>query len=116
MIKVLGNNIVSAFTGGNPVKEIYAYGEKVWPSSSSNNNVIYYTSTDGQIVQPYRNGSGGSGSDMTAGFGAKILSNTYVDGLGIIRFDGDVSKVYFGFIDCSTLRTIILPSSVTELN
>lgn len=34
MIKTLGNNIVSAFTGGNPVKAIYAYGEKVWPSSS----------------------------------------------------------------------------------
>ena len=33
MIKVLGNNIVSAFTGGNPVKAIYAYGEKVWPIS-----------------------------------------------------------------------------------
>lgn len=113
MIKVLGNNIVNAFTGGNPVNAIYAYGEKVWPSS--NNNVIYYTSTDGQVVTPYRNGSGSTGSDMTAGFGAKILSNTYSDGLGIIRFDGDVSKVYFGFIDCSTLRTIILPSSIIEI-
>ena len=113
MIKVLGNNIVSVFTGGNPVKTVYAYGEKVWPSS--NNNVIYYTSTDGQVVTPYRNGSGSTGSDMTASFGAKILSNTYSDGLGIIRFDGDVSKVYFGFIDCSTLRTIILPSSITEI-
>lgn len=117
MIKVLGNNIVNVFTGGNPVKTIYTYGEKVWPSEvlPSSNNVIYYTSTDGQVVTPYRNGSGGTGSDMTAGFGAKILSNTYVDGLGIIRFDGDVSKVYFGFIDCSTLRTIILPSSIIEI-
>ena len=33
MIKTLGNNIVNAFTGGNPVKVIYAYGEKVWPIS-----------------------------------------------------------------------------------
>ena len=33
MIKTLGNNIVSAFTGGNPVKAIYTYGEKVWPTS-----------------------------------------------------------------------------------
>ena len=31
MIKTLGNNIVSAFTGGNPVKAIYAYGQLVWP-------------------------------------------------------------------------------------
>lgn len=117
MIKTLGNNIVSVFTGGNPVKAIYAYGEKVWPSKvlPPSNNVIYYTSTDGQVVTPYRNGSGGTGSDMTDGFGAKILSNTYADGLGIITFDGDVSKVYFGFTNCSTLRTIILPSSVTEI-
>ena len=117
MIKVLGNNIVNAFTGGNPVNAIYSYGEKVWPSKvlPSSNNVIYYTSTDGKVVTPYRNGSGGTGSDMTAGFGAKILSNTYADGLGIIRFDGDVSKVYFGFMDCSTLRTIILPSSIIEI-
>ena len=33
MIKTLGNNIVNAFTGGNPVKAIYTYGEKVWPTS-----------------------------------------------------------------------------------
>ena len=33
MIKTLGNNIVNAFTGGNPVKAIYTYGEKVWPIS-----------------------------------------------------------------------------------
>ena len=35
MIKTLGNNIVSAFTGGNPVKAIYAYGQLVWPTSSA---------------------------------------------------------------------------------
>ena len=33
MIKTLGNNIVNAFTGGNSVKAIYTYGEKVWPIS-----------------------------------------------------------------------------------
>lgn len=117
MIKVLGNNIVNAFTGGKSVNAIYSYGKKVWPSKvlPPSNNVIYYTSTDGQVVTPYRNGSGGTGSDMTDGFGSKILSNTYADGLGIITFDGDVSKVYFGFTNCSTLRTIILPSSVTEI-
>ena len=33
MIKTLGNNIVNAFTGGNPVKAIYTYGQLVWPTS-----------------------------------------------------------------------------------
>ena len=31
MVEIFGNNIVSAFTGGNPVKAIYTYGDKVWP-------------------------------------------------------------------------------------
>ena len=34
MVTTFGSNIVSAFTGGVPVKAIYAYGEKVWPSDS----------------------------------------------------------------------------------
>lgn len=31
MVDIFGNNIVSAFTGGNSVKAIYSYGDKVWP-------------------------------------------------------------------------------------
>lgn len=92
----------------------YWGSELVW-ERPSNNCVIYYTSTDGQIVTPYRDGRGGTGGDYTAGFGANIISNVYVDGLGIITFDDDIDKVYFGFNECSTLRTIILPSSVTEI-
>ena len=49
MIKVLGNNIVNAFTGGNPVNAIYSYGQLVWERSIPN-NVIYYTSSDGNIA------------------------------------------------------------------
>lgn len=40
------------------------------------NNEIWYTSTDGSVVTPHS-------SDV---FGAKILSNTYTDGKGIIKF------------------------------
>ena len=32
MVSTFGNNIVSAFTGGQSVKAIYTYGEKVWPT------------------------------------------------------------------------------------
>ena len=31
MIRVFGNDIKGAYTGGVPVKEIYSYGVKVWP-------------------------------------------------------------------------------------
>lgn len=40
MVDIFGNNIVSAFTGGNPVKAIYTYGEQVWPEEPS----YYYIS------------------------------------------------------------------------
>lgn len=39
MIRVFGNDIKSAYTGGVPVKEIYSYGVKVWPDESG--PVIY---------------------------------------------------------------------------
>ena len=34
MVNTFGNNIVSAFTNGVSVKEIYANGVKVWPSET----------------------------------------------------------------------------------
>lgn len=43
MIKTLGNNIVNAFTGGNPVKAIYTYGEKVWPITTERSYYISWT-------------------------------------------------------------------------
>ena len=104
MIKVLGNNIVNAFTGGNPVNAIYSYGEKVWERLL--NNKIFYTSTDGQIVNPHR----------IDGFGSNIISNTYSEGVGIIEFDGDVTKIgYTAFSYCNTLQTIVIPDSVTSI-
>ena len=110
MIKVLGNNIVNAFTGGNPVKVIYSYGQLVWEKPSSNNK-IFYTSTDGQIVTP----DIGTGEE-SKGFGANIVSNTYSGGRGVIVFDGDVTKIgYTAFSYCNTLQTIVIPDSVTSI-
>ena len=45
MIKTLGNNIVSAFTGGNPVKAIYAYGQLVWPVAIESSYYIQWQPT-----------------------------------------------------------------------
>ena len=51
MIKTLGNNIVNAFTGGNPVKAIYAYGQLVWPVTIESSYYIKWTpsSAEGQF-------------------------------------------------------------------
>ena len=77
---------------------------EVVPEYEQPNNVIYYTSTDGEIVTPSRQDA----------FGASIISNEYVDGKGIITFDGDVT--YIGrdaFFLRSKLTEISIPNSVT---
>ncbi len=99
----------------------------------SQNNVIYYTSTDGQVVTPNK-------SDV---FGANIISNEYVNGRGVITFDGDVTSIgkdafnaystlnsrltsieipstvtsigYAAFYCCSNLISIVIPDSVSSI-
>lgn len=69
-------------------------------------NIIYYTSSDGTVVTP---------NDPDA-FGATILSNEYIDGLGIITFDRDVTRIgSIVFARCSTLTSMALPESVTSI-
>ena len=70
------------------------------------NNVIYYTSSDGNVVTPYA-------MDV---FGANIVSNEYVDGQGIITFDGAVTSLGdMCFFECSSMTSITIPNSVTSL-
>ena len=68
------------------------------------NRVIYYTSTDSKIVNPYSRNA----------FGAAIISNEYVDGVGVLTFNGDVTSIGdYAFNNCSTISSIILPETVT---
>ena len=70
------------------------------------NNEIWYTSSDGKIIEP-------KSSDK---FGASIVSNTYSDGKGIFRFNGEVTSIeYCLFRGCTRLTSITIPESVTSI-
>ena len=79
------------------------------------NNVIWYTSSDGNVIKPY---SGDYNSNATAmqTFGANITSNTYENGVGVITFDGDVTTIgENAFWNCGALTSVTIPDSVTTI-
>ncbi len=73
-------------------------------------NEIWYTSTDGNIVEP-RVGDDGDGSDI---FGANVISNTYQDDRGIIIFDTDLEVIRMGaFMLAENLQSLTIPDNVS---
>lgn len=84
-----------------------AYADRIFPIEQPNNE-IWYTSTDGNIIEF-------SGTDYSE-FGASLVSNTYENGNGVLLFDGDVCAVGQFFYNNSSLKTISLPESVKRIS
>lgn len=68
-------------------------------------NEIYYISTDGNIVEPYKMPTNNT-----------LKSNTYKNGVGKLVFEKDLTSInnYF-FNDCTTLQTIVIPQGVSQM-
>ncbi|MBQ2414250.1 MAG: leucine-rich repeat protein [Rikenellaceae bacterium] len=93
-------------------------------------NEIFYTSSDGKIIEPH---------DPNV-FGGVLVSNTYENGVGVMVFDraitevgqnafsgkskltnielpdGIISMGYHAFSRCTALTRIVIPNSVTTMN
>ena len=73
-------------------------------NKNESNNIIRYTSTDGNVVVPY-----------VIDFGAPLISNTYTD-KGLMVFKSNVTSIGdHAFSDCLSLTSIQIPNSVTSI-
>ena len=77
-------------------------------------NEIWYTTTDGQIIE--EPGYARLGQKEIRTFGANLLSHEYVGGKGVMTFDGPVTMLGpYAFDGNTTLQTISYPKTVTSI-
>lgn len=94
------------YTSGNKAAIQRIRQEAYVPPTPTGGTKIYYTSNNGNIVTPYN----------TTGWTANIVSNTYVDGQGVIEFDGEINAVpSYAFNNCKRLKSIILPNGIISI-
>ena len=112
MIKTLGNNIVNAFTGGNPVKAIYAYGQLVWPVTIESSYYIKWTpsSAEGQF------NIDGTTYDLSTFSGLYywstgiINSSAFQNNYSIQSIETNATSISMrAFMSCSSLSQVNLP-------
>ena len=79
-------------------------------SSIPENNTtdeIWYISYDGSVVTPW----------TTTGFTQSIVSNTYTNGLGVIKFNAPLTKIgRFAFLERTNLKLVSLPTALTSID
>ena len=74
-------------------------------STEPASNEIWYTSVDGNVVTP-----------NTDAFNVDIVSNTYLNGRGVIRLAGVVTEIGdSAFNNCDNLKTLNINDSITSI-
>lgn len=90
----------------NALTFVESQSSKIVEIRSKHYDEIWYTSTDGSVVAPYKSNA----------FNVNIVSNTYSDGKGVIKFDGKLTTIGAeAFRGLSALASVILPDSVTVI-
>ena len=91
-------------SGGNAMQTINVC-QFSWQNLEDNK--IYYTSSDGKVVTPNENSNWG---------GARIISNTYENGQGVITFSRNLTEIGSeAFCDQQTLTSITIPDKVKSI-
>lgn len=112
MNKIGTLDIIKAYLGNKELSANNAYVGEIPLIKGSGpepeplpNDEIWYTSSDGNIVTPY------STSELPT-----IVSNTYVDGKGVIKFASDVTVIGIdAFRKCTRLTSVTIGNSVTTI-
>lgn len=106
-MKLGSNDIIKMYLGNNLLTSNNMFlGEvPVIDNQTQPDNEIWYTSTDGNVVQ----------LASTSGF-PEIISNTYSNGKGVIKFASDVTCIgAYAFYQCTNFTSITIPNSVTNI-
>ena len=70
------------------------------------NNEIWYTTSDGNPMVY---------SDLSD-YSYKLVSNTYTDGKGVLKFDSDVTMLKYGSLSGSNVTSLTLPRSLKKVD
>lgn len=87
-------------------------GIEVPPAPQIANNEIWYTTSDGEIVEPNIRDR----QTATDLFGQEIVSNVYADGKGVITFAEDLTTINdMAFAGSANLESITFPAALTKV-
>lgn len=87
--------------------EEYGLSFEITVSQTYKNRKVMYTSTGNTVINVPTSGWGNN---------VVVVSNTYVDGQGIIKCDGDITSVPTSAFYATDLSSLVLPESVEYLS